>query len=835
VNRRRVTLFCIVAGLVAPAVAAVSFPTVSYAASNPTLSRGSHGSAVKTLQTDLKSVGYGVGTIDGIFGPKTFGAVKKFQAAHHLTTNGVVMSSTWTALTSAVKSNSNKSPKSSSPNTSSSTSAPKGSASSSTKTATSVPYPGKSLRLKSRGTPVKEVQQKLNQLGYKAGAADGIYGVQTAAAVKRFQKAHRLTVDGIVGQQSWSILFAKTTPSGASSRNTNPVMTYQAFKANGQLVGTYTSVTAAESALTNIPGGYVKNSNGTTIWQQHDYVVYDGSGRKLDETTDMSKAESDLKAVPMGVVRDASQHNAVVFTQSDVYAAYVTPDGAPIDTTSLQSAINAIHGTDVGFVIDLGRGTLAQQPADYFFLNGSHHWLHHLQGVTISTGNAVPSWAKVGSTYVARDTASPPFYYDYYEIANVAAPVHAGTFENPFRSVDLRTNAPSSINPTAINSWLTSVNSPLAGLGSNFLQAQQDYGVDAAYLAGHAFQETGTAGSWTANSIPVLKNNVFGYGAYTSNPAAAAYFPSTGYAIEFEGWYVRQNYLTPGASYYYNWPTLDGMNKNYATDSNWSSDIAEYMDDLATSAGASISEFTTYQSNTAASARAAANSVEPTYLLPSGAQGTLTGTGSSVTAYSDYQMRPTLNIGTSGDWVKEMQSDLNDSHMAGTTIAEDGDFGTGTLSALKTFQASAHLGQDGICGPATWQALVLASQEVHTLAIPSGSQVNVLAVRMGDSLTNWYYVSTAGNPLQAGWVPATNIALTNVYQVVPASAPSKAGYSVTLADGSVLRGGDDVVYAKSTGSVSYAASENFTASGQPVAAPTRTSTLTSGSVRQVIH
>ncbi len=54
----------------------------------------------------------------------------------------------------------------------------------------------------SRGTEVKILQMNLNGLGYAKITADGIYGWQTATAVKAFQNAHSLTADGIAGDKT---------------------------------------------------------------------------------------------------------------------------------------------------------------------------------------------------------------------------------------------------------------------------------------------------------------------------------------------------------------------------------------------------------------------------------------------------------------------------------------------------------------------------------------------------------------------------------------------------------------------------------------------------------
>jgi N-acetylmuramoyl-L-alanine amidase len=43
------------------------------------------------------------------------------------------------------------------------------------------------------------IQGRLNNLGYNSGPVDGIRGPITTAAVKAFQKKHKLAVDGIPG------------------------------------------------------------------------------------------------------------------------------------------------------------------------------------------------------------------------------------------------------------------------------------------------------------------------------------------------------------------------------------------------------------------------------------------------------------------------------------------------------------------------------------------------------------------------------------------------------------------------------------------------------------
>lgn len=59
---------------------------------------GSRGADVTYLQQRLAACGYGVGTIDGIFGSKTLEAVKAFQVDYGLTVDGIVGSKTWSFI-----------------------------------------------------------------------------------------------------------------------------------------------------------------------------------------------------------------------------------------------------------------------------------------------------------------------------------------------------------------------------------------------------------------------------------------------------------------------------------------------------------------------------------------------------------------------------------------------------------------------------------------------------------------------------------------------------------------------------------------------------------------
>ncbi|MFT9496301.1 peptidoglycan-binding protein [Anaerosolibacter sp.] len=50
------------------------------------------------------------------------------------------------------------------------------------------------------------IQEKLNELGYDCGVADGIMGTKTKTAIKNFQRDNGLVVDGIVGTKTKTAL-----------------------------------------------------------------------------------------------------------------------------------------------------------------------------------------------------------------------------------------------------------------------------------------------------------------------------------------------------------------------------------------------------------------------------------------------------------------------------------------------------------------------------------------------------------------------------------------------------------------------------------------------------
>lgn len=67
----------------------------------------------------------------------------------------------------------------------------------------------------SRGQEVVNIQTRLKKWGYLNGNVDGIYGVKTEEAVKKFQRKHGLTPDGIAGPATLAKIGLPTGSSGS--------------------------------------------------------------------------------------------------------------------------------------------------------------------------------------------------------------------------------------------------------------------------------------------------------------------------------------------------------------------------------------------------------------------------------------------------------------------------------------------------------------------------------------------------------------------------------------------------------------------------------------------
>ena len=124
----------------------------------------------------------------------------------------------------------------------------------------------------------------------------------------------------------------------------------------------------------------------------------------------------------------------------------------------------------------------------------------------------------------------------------------------------------------------------LANNAEYFYYAEKQYGINGIYLASMAIHE----GGWGTSKIANDKKNLFGYGAYDSNPYGGSYsFDTYAEGIDLVARVLVKNYLNPkgteiyegqiASGMYYNGPTLTGVNTRYASDKNWANAVFKWM------------------------------------------------------------------------------------------------------------------------------------------------------------------------------------------------------------------------------------------------------------------
>ena len=117
-----------------------------------------------------------------------------------------------------------------------------------------------------------------------------------------------------------------------------------------------------------------------------------------------------------------------------------------------------------------------------------------------------------------------------------------------------------------------------------FYYIEKQYNINGVFVAAVGIHES----AWGTSKIALQKNNLFGYGAYDSNPNNGAYnFSNYSESIDLISRVFVKYYINPkGTSIYggekavgtyYNGSNLSGINKKYASDSNWANAVYSHM------------------------------------------------------------------------------------------------------------------------------------------------------------------------------------------------------------------------------------------------------------------
>jgi N-acetylmuramoyl-L-alanine amidase len=131
-------------------------------------------------------------------------------------------------------------------------------------------------KIGSRGQEVTNIQSRLKSWGYYSGSVDGVYGSQTAEAVKSFQRKHGLTVDGIAGPATLAKIGLPTGQSSSSTTSSNDV-TLLAMVINGEARGeSYEGQVAVGAVVLNrVKHSSFPNTIAGVIYQQGAFTAVD--------------------------------------------------------------------------------------------------------------------------------------------------------------------------------------------------------------------------------------------------------------------------------------------------------------------------------------------------------------------------------------------------------------------------------------------------------------------------------------------------------------------------------------------------------------------------------
>lgn len=108
----------------------------------------------------------------------------------------------------------------------------------------------------SSGNDVRELQNKLIDQGYNVGStgADGVYGSNTEAAVRKYQQDNGLTVDGIAGEQTLGKLNGTQQESQQTTQDTQSADTVPSYKYDPSSDAAYQqALTALQEAQKTVP------------------------------------------------------------------------------------------------------------------------------------------------------------------------------------------------------------------------------------------------------------------------------------------------------------------------------------------------------------------------------------------------------------------------------------------------------------------------------------------------------------------------------------------------------------------------------------------------------
>lgn len=319
----------------------------------------SSGATVSKVQTELKALGYYYGQITGNAGPKTVAAIKSFQGKNGLTADGIAGPQTIAKIDAAYEA--------------------KGGSSSGSGSSAS------GLKLNSKGTDVRNLQQDLTTLGYYWAEITGNFGAKTETAVKRFQEENGLTADGVAGTKTLNAIAAAVarkggTPASGGSAGTTLKLNSQGTKVSQlqtdlkQLGYYYAEITGNFGAKTEAAVKAFQKAKGLTADGVAGPKTLNAIAAAVDKAGGSSSGSSstNMKLGSTGAAVSALQQNLTTlgYYYGDVTGHYGNltqqavkkfqkAKGLTQDGVASTATLNAITSALKNAGVDVGPGTVA--------------------------------------------------------------------------------------------------------------------------------------------------------------------------------------------------------------------------------------------------------------------------------------------------------------------------------------------------------------------------------------------------------------------------------------------------------------------------------------------
>ena len=319
----------------------------------------SSGATVSKVQTELKALGYYYGQITGNAGPKTVAAIKSFQGKNGLTADGIAGPQTIAKIDAAYEA--------------------KGGSSSGSGSSAS------GLKLNSKGTDVRNLQQDLTTLGYYWAEITGNFGAKTETAVKRFQEENGLTADGVAGTKTLNAIAAAVarkggTPASGSSAGTTLKLNSQGTKVSQlqtdlkQLGYYYAEITGNFGEKTEAAVKAFQKAKGLTADGVAGTKTLNAIAAAVDKAGGSSSGSSstNMKLGSTGTAVSALQQNLTTlgYYYGDVTGHYGNltqqavkkfqkAKGLTQDGVASTATLNAITSALKNAGVDVGPGTVA--------------------------------------------------------------------------------------------------------------------------------------------------------------------------------------------------------------------------------------------------------------------------------------------------------------------------------------------------------------------------------------------------------------------------------------------------------------------------------------------